>query len=82
MKIYKVYLDLSLVIASLTKFRLHEYNSAFPIIFVEANDPDEACIIATSGLRKTVLNQDSSIETRIFCREIRHDIKVLRAICQ
>ena len=82
MKIYKVYLDLSLVITVIIKFKIQEYNSPFPIVFVEAGDPDEACFLATSGLMKTILNQDSSIETRILCREIRHDIRVLRAVCQ
>ena len=42
MKIYKVFMDLSLVLHMFKKFNLFEYQHPFPTIFVEAHDPDEA----------------------------------------
>ena len=71
-------MDLSLVINDLTKFKLHQYNSAFPILFVEASNPDEACFKATYNLLQIVMSQDSSIEARLLCRQIKHDIRVIK----
>ena len=59
MKIYKVFMDLELVISRLRKFRLKEYNSSFPIVFVDAKDPDDACYTAIYNLGSSVLSQDS-----------------------
>ena len=78
MVLYKVYMDLSLVINELTKFRLHQYNSAFPILFVEAANPDEACFKATYNLLQIILSQDNSVEARLLCREIKNNIRVLK----
>ena len=78
MVIYKVYLDLSLVIARLKRFKLKEYNSTFPIVFVEAKSPDDACFKATYGLVNTLLKQDDSIQTRLLCRSIKHDIRIIQ----
>jgi hypothetical protein len=79
MKIYKVYLDLSLVISRLKKYRLYEYNYNAPIIFVEADDPDGACFKATHQLFKLILGQDDSAEARLLCKEIKKDIRVMSA---
>lgn len=82
MKIYKVHLDLSLVIGRLREFKLKEYNSAFPIVFVEAKSPDDACFKSVYILIQGILRQDSSIETRLLCRNIKEDIRIIKASCQ
>tara|TARA_Y100001938_G_C7864053_1_gene317036 strand:+ start:255 stop:506 length:252 start_codon:yes stop_codon:yes gene_type:complete len=74
MKIYKVKMDLSLVMSRLKKFRLQEYNDNFPTIFVEAKDPDEACYLAYYKLVEILLKQDNSKETSILAKSILHDI--------
>jgi hypothetical protein len=79
MKIYKVYLDMSIVVSRLKKYRIYEYNSEYPIIFVEADDPDGACYTAIYKLLKLVLDQDDSKEARKLCREIKQDIRVISA---
>tara|TARA_Y100000004_G_C8684735_1_gene314836 strand:- start:138 stop:389 length:252 start_codon:yes stop_codon:yes gene_type:complete len=76
MKIYKVKMDLSLVIARLKKFRLHEYSDPFPTIFVEAKDPDEACYLAYFKLVEILLKQDNSQETSFLAKDILHDINI------
>lgn len=78
MKIYKVFMNLELVISRLKKFNLKEYNSAFPIIFVEARDPDDACYRSTYGLVSGLLAQDSSAQTALLCREIVFDIRIIK----
>lgn len=80
MKLYKVFMDLELVISRLRGFRLKEYNSSFPIVFVEAKDPDDACFRALYNLVSNILSQDSSPETSILCREIVFDIKVIKVL--
>ena len=71
-------MDLELVISRLRKFKLKEYNSPFPIVFVDARDPDDACYKAIYNLVSTVLSQDSSLQTSILCREIVFDIRVIK----
>jgi hypothetical protein len=82
MLIFKVYLDLSLVINRLIRFNLHEYNSTQPIVFVEAADPDGACFKATFDLIQIILKQDDSIEARLLCRNIREEIRIIKISCQ
>ena len=82
MKLYKVYLDMSLVIARLKKFKLNKYNSSHPIVFVEASDPDGACWKAVNNLLRSILDQDDSAKTRMLCREIKGDIRVIKVSCK
>ena len=76
MKICKVNLDLSLVIARLKKYNLQQYNSAHPTIFVQADNPDDACHLAYYQLAEIILKQDLSSETALFVREILFDVSV------
>lgn len=78
MKIYRLTLCLQLVIARLKKFNLHEYNSERPIVFVEANDPDEACYRAVYNLTNMIIKQDSSKETLELLKDIIYDIRVIK----
>lgn len=78
MKIYRLTLCLQLVIARLKKFNLNEYNSERPIIFVEANDPDEACHRAIYNLTSMIIKQDSSKETLELLKELIYDIRVIK----
>ena len=76
MKIYKISMDLSLVMTRLKKFRLGEYNSERPTIFVEASDPDEACYLAYHQLAEIILKQDSTRGSSLFVKDIFHDIRI------
>ena len=76
MKIYKLYMDLSLVMSRLKKFRLGEYSSNFPTIFVDARDPDEACHLAYFKLVEIILKQDASPEASALAKDILYDITI------
>ena len=76
MKIYKIYMDLSLVMPRLKRFNLGEYSSNFPTIFVDARDPDEACHLAYYKLVEILLKQDDSPETSALAKDILYDITV------
>jgi len=76
MKLYKVKMDLTLVMTRLKKFRLKEYNDVSPTIFVEARDPDEACHLAYYRLVEILLKQDNSKETSLLAKDILFDITI------
>jgi len=69
-------MDLSLVMSRLIKFKLREYSSNFPTIFVEARDPDEACHLAYYKLVEILLKQDDSPQTSALAKEILFDITI------
>ena len=74
MKIYKVELDLTLVMPRLVSYNLQEFKNQRPIIFVDANDPDEACFIAQHKFASILLKKDSSRETAEFIVDILADV--------
>jgi hypothetical protein len=78
MKIYRLTLCLQLVISRLKKFDLKQYNSERPIIFVEANNPDEACYRAIYNLTSIILKQDDSKATIELLKEIMYDVRVIK----
>jgi hypothetical protein len=78
MKTYKVFMDLTLIIYELTKFDLKEYNTSFPIIFVESSDPDGACYKALYRLIQIILRQDASMETTMLCRKLKNEIRITK----
>jgi len=78
MKIYKIELDMTYVLARLKKFKLDQYNGQHPIIFVEGENPDDACHVAMYQLAEILLRQDASIENAKFIKDILYDILVIK----
>tara|TARA_B100002019_G_scaffold227060_1_gene200166 strand:+ start:3988 stop:4251 length:264 start_codon:yes stop_codon:yes gene_type:complete len=78
MKIYKVLMDMTNVIARLKRFDLGTYNSAAPVIFVEAEDPDGACYKAYHKLNLKLLKKDHSVESIEFVKGIMNDIRIVK----
>lgn len=78
MKIYKVLMDMTLVVARLKRFDLGAYNGPSPVIFVEAEDPDGACYKAYHKLNLKLLKKDHSVESIEFVKSIMNDIRVLK----
>jgi len=82
MKIYVLKFDLTLVHSRLKKFRLREFNSEIPVLFIEAKDPDEACYLGYCKFADIVLSQDSSPETVRLMKEIEYDIRITKVYCK
>ena len=82
MKIYKIYLDMTLVMEDLKPYKLAKYNAMFPIIFVEARNPDDACFKAIYNLIKILLRQEDSMQTRLVCRKVRRRMRFIKIECQ
>lgn len=60
----------------LRKFVLREYSLPYSLIFVEADDPDDACYLVLYRLMKLIMDQDPSIETRILCRKLKKYMRI------
>ncbi len=78
MKIYKIHKVLTFVMPRVKKYELEDYNSSTPIIFVEAEDPDDACYKAMHKLAQKILKFDHSVETLNFIKDIFHDIRIIK----
>lgn len=81
MKVYKVELDMTYALGRLKKFNLKQYNTQFPIIFVEADDPDEACYIAVYQLALILIQQEPTHENAVFIKDLIYDIHILKVRC-
>ena len=73
-KTFRIVMDLRKVLEKIRHFDLDMYDAEMPLIFVEAKNPDDACFIAYCGLFKIMLDQDSSIKTKILCKQCKEDI--------
>lgn len=82
MKIYTVEIDISLALPRLKKFDLKEFNSAFPVVFVEASDPDGACYEAVCKFMEILLKQQESKTTAYLIKDIMQDFKVTKVYCK
>lgn len=69
---------LTLVMPRLKKYELEDYNSLTPIIFIEAQDPDDACYKAMHKLAGKILRSDHSVETLNFIKDIFNDIRIIK----
>ena len=79
MKLYKVYMCLEIVMGRINKYKLYEFNTVSPIIFITADDPDDACFKVSAKLAKILLKQNKqNKKTLTFVKEILDDIKIKR----
>ncbi len=76
MKTYRIMLDISNVFSRIRHLFLKSYNSPFPTIFVNADDPDDACFVVLNDLIKIIMKQNPSIDMRIACVEIRRKSRI------
>lgn len=76
MRNFKVSIDLSDLQTDLKRFVLREFSLPFSIIFIEEDNPDDACYELLTRLMKLILSQNNSIETRIMCRKIRQKLRI------
>ena len=75
MRNFKLDIDITDLYLDLKEFHLKEYPIPYLTLFIEADDPDDACYTIIQRLIQDVLRRDTSIITRIFCRSIRKLIR-------
>lgn len=71
-------MDMSLAISRFKKFRLYNYNFEYPIIFIEANNADEACYKCMHQFCSMILKQDDSKETVAMLKDALNDIRITK----
>lgn len=78
MQNYKLSIDLSNIILELqkSKLNLYEYNQPFLLLFIEAENPDDACYLVLHRLISLILRQKQDVQSRILCRKIRKCIRI------
>jgi hypothetical protein len=79
MRQYKVYMSLELVMGRLNKYKLYEFNSVSPVIYIMADDPDDACFKISTKLIDVILKQRKKNRTTLkFIKEILSDVRIKR----
>lgn len=81
MKNYRIMLDISNIYQSIKHLKLRTYNSPFPVIFVSAQDPDEACRLSFDQLIKIIMDQEPSIKMRIICKTMKFVCRIDKIYC-
>lgn len=80
MRNFKISLDLSDAQQYLKNFVLREYSLPFCLIFIEADDPDDACHESVHRLLRLIVDQKYNIETRVLCRKLKKLIRIDKII--
>ena len=57
------------------QFNIREYYQPFVVTFIQAKNPDDACYKILVDIIRKIIKKDDSINTRIFCRSIRYNIR-------
>jgi hypothetical protein len=78
MQNYRLSIDLSDIYKELVPYSIHliGYTLPFSLIFIEANDYDDACFITVNRLIRHILSKNKSIHNRILCRKIKRLIRI------
>jgi len=82
MKIYIIELDMTLILPRLKNFRLGEFNHEYPYIFIEADNPDDACYLAYCKFSEVLLKQDESTETAMLIKDVFNGLKIRKVYCK
>lgn len=75
MRNFKINIDLTDIYIDLLPYKLKEYPMPYLTMFIEADDPDDACYELVNKIIDDILRRDGSIKTRIFCRKLKKLIR-------
>jgi hypothetical protein len=78
MILYKVHLDMAAALPILKRYDLEKYNSSTPIIFISANDPDDACHIAFKDLVRILYRQNTTYNTLTLTKQISYLVRIIK----
>ena len=76
MRNYKIRLDISSIYQYIKHLKLKPFNSPFPIVFIAAQDPDDACVGVINELIDILMQQEPTINMRIIARKIRQQSRI------
>lgn len=75
---YRLSIDISNILNELIQhnINLYEYSKPFNLIFIEAQNPDDACYLALYRLMSLIMRNNCSVEHRILCRKARKYLRI------
>lgn len=76
MRNYKLHIDLVDLYEYISEFDLIEYRNFFMIVFVEAQDPDEACYLVRQRIKHSIMEKHKTIKARIACRLVNRFLRI------
>jgi hypothetical protein len=76
--IYKIEIDISKILPLLKKVGIHRYKQESTHIFVQADDPDEACFIALAKLAQQMLEENNTAAVKDSIKNLRHMVRVVK----
>lgn len=76
MRNFKISIDFSDLYLELVDLYMKEYTQPFMLVFVEAEDPDDACFKVLSRIIQIILNNGKTIENRILCRKMKYKLRI------
>lgn len=62
----------------LKKVGIHRYKQESTHIFVQADDPDEACFIALAKLAQQMLEENNTAAVKDSIKNLRHMVRVVK----
>ena len=78
MQNYKLEIDLLDIINELTPLDLIGYRTPFLTVFVEDDNPDDACHAFLRMLKSAILTRDNSMDMRLLCRRLNNLVRIDR----
>lgn len=76
MRNFKLQIDILDIFVEIKRLDLRDFTTPFLLLFIEADDPDDACDIAIKRIINSILKADKSIKSRILCRKVRRTMRV------
>ena len=78
MRNFKISIDLSSIYLELSHLNMREYTKPFMLVFIEAANPDDACITVIRRIISQIMNNGDSLENRIICQRVKRLIRIER----
>ena len=60
------------------KLDLRECRNPFEVMFLEADNPDEACATAIHRIISAIMQESDSLTNRILCEKLKRTIRIDR----
>lgn len=78
MRNFKIFIDICDIYLDLVHLNTRKYTTPFMIMFVEADDPDGACVVALRRIMNEIMSLGINIKHRILCRQLRRKLRIDR----
>ena len=76
MRNFKIYTDLSDIYLEIKSLDIKELREPFDIVFLESDNPDQACYEVIQRYIKAIMSNSQTIEDRIICQKIKKYLRI------